>query len=139
MTRKIEGTVLEIERAVAVGPTQIRFRSDDIVEFDYGLAEVDEQHAREVIAAATAAMAPPRPTLTLVQLARVRSVSRQARTFFASSPENMAIASRVAMVGASPIARVIGNFFLGLNKPPVPVRLFATEEEAIAWLKGRAS
>ena len=133
-----EMTATDIEKQVSVGPTHIRFRSDGIVEYDYGLSEVDEQHARAVIAAATAAMAQPRPSLSLVQLARVRSVTRQARTFFASSPENLAIASRVALVGASPIARVIGNFFLGLNKPPVPVRLFATEAEAIAWLKGKA-
>lgn len=122
-------------RDVEVGPTVIRFHPDGIVEYLYGHAEVTEEVAREVIARATEAMSPVRPALSLVQLARVRSVTRGARTFFASSPENMAVASKVAMVGASPIARVIGNFFLGLNRPPVPVRLFATDAEAIAWLK----
>jgi hypothetical protein len=122
-------------RDVAVGPTVIRFHPDGIVEYLYGHLEVNEEIAREVIARATEAMDPPRPCRSLVQLARVRSVTRGARTFFASSPENMAVASKVAMVGASPIARVIGNFFLGLNRPPVPVRLFATDAEAIAWLK----
>jgi hypothetical protein len=122
-------------RDVPVGPTVIRFHPDGIVEYLYGHREVTEEVAREVIARATEAMSPPRPSLSLVQLAEVRSVTRGARTFFASSPENMAVASKVAMVGASPIARVIGNFFLGLNRPPVPVRLFATDAEAIAWLK----
>ena len=35
----------------------------------------------------------------------------------------------------SPLTRAIGNFFLGLNKPLMPTRLFTSEEEALAWLK----
>jgi hypothetical protein len=30
---------------------------------------------------------------------------------------------------------VLGNFYLGLNKPLVPTRLFTSEEEAQAWLR----
>ena len=30
--------------------------------------------------------------------------------------------------------RIIGNFFMGLNKPSVPAKLFNNENEAIAWL-----
>jgi hypothetical protein len=129
-------TAPSIEREIEVRATRVRFHSDGIVEYIYGPFEVDEELARAVIGAATAAMSEPKPMLTLVQLAQVKNVTRGARTFFASSRENLAIAKKVAMVGASPMARVIGNFFLGLNKPPVPVRLFATETEAIAWLKG---
>lgn len=120
---------------ISVQGTAVRFHSDGIIEYDYAAVDVDEAHARAVIAATTAAMSPIRQAPTLVQLGRVKSVSRGARTFFSSSKENLAIASRVAMVGVNPVARVIGNFFLGLNRPPIPVRLFAGEEEAISWLQ----
>ena len=35
----------------------------------------------------------------------------------------------------SPLARAIGNFFRGLNKPLFPTRLFTSEPEAMAWLR----
>lgn len=41
-----------------------------------------------------------------------------------------------ALVGASPIARIIGNMAIGFNKKgPTPTRMFASEEEALKWLK----
>jgi len=30
---------------------------------------------------------------------------------------------------------VIGNFFIGINKPPLPTRLFDDEPAAVAWLQ----
>ena len=35
---------------------------------------------------------------------------------------------------SSPISRIIGNFFLGANKPIRPTRLFTKKTEAIKWL-----
>lgn len=120
---------------ISVHGTVVRFHPNGVIEYDYAAIDVDEAHARAVIAATTAAMGEARQAPTLVQLGKVKSVSRGARTFFSSSQENLAIASRVAMVGVNPVARVIGNFFLGLNRPPIPVRLFAGEEEALIWLQ----
>lgn len=39
-----------------------------------------------------------------------------------------------ALTGSS-ISRIIGNFYLGLNKPTVPAKLFENEANAIPWLK----
>lgn len=33
------------------------------------------------------------------------------------------------------LTRAIDNFFMGLNKPLFPTRLFTSEEEALTWLK----
>jgi hypothetical protein len=33
------------------------------------------------------------------------------------------------------VARAIGNFFMGLNKPLIPTRLFTSEAEALGWLR----
>jgi hypothetical protein len=42
----------------------------------------------------------------------------------------------VALLVGSPMSRAIGNFFIGLNKPLIPTRLFVSEPEALAWLRG---
>ena len=40
----------------------------------------------------------------------------------------------VALVIDSPLSRVLGNFFLGFNRPETPARLFTSVDEARAWL-----
>ncbi len=35
----------------------------------------------------------------------------------------------------SAVSRVLGNFYLGINKPSVPTKLFDNEIDAVKWLK----
>ena len=51
-----------------------------------------------------------------------------------STPSRRARVAIALLVG-SPLSRVIGNFFVGLNRSTFPLRLFTSEEEAIAWLR----
>lgn len=71
----------------------------------------------------------------LVDTSKVKSVSRAAREFV-SSPEAEAYIAAQAIVVGSPVSRLIGNFFLGLNRTSFPTKLFTSESEAVAWLKG---
>jgi hypothetical protein len=41
----------------------------------------------------------------------------------------------LALTVGSPVARVIGSFFMGLNKPRFPSRMFTSEAEASEWPK----
>lgn len=66
----------------------------------------------------------------LVDMAGTRSVTRQARAVF-SIP---CAASRIALLGASPVDRVLANFFLSVHIPPCPTRFFTSRPEAMAWL-----
>lgn len=66
----------------------------------------------------------------LVDMATTASVSRGARAVFAKP----CAASRIALLGSSPVDRVIANFFLGVHTPPCPTRFFTSREEALAWL-----
>ena len=70
----------------------------------------------------------------LVNLAGVRSMSREAREYLggAEAAENVSV---VAIVISSFMARMIGNFFIGLNKTLYPTRLFNSQQDALAWLK----
>lgn len=65
----------------------------------------------------------------------VKSITREAR-LFTSSAEAVQVGRAVALLIGSPVSKVIGNFFLGINKTPYPTRLFTSEVEAVKWLKG---
>jgi len=70
----------------------------------------------------------------LVDTRNMKSITRDARSHFSTNGRDTKI-NCMALIVKSPISRVIGNFFIGLNKPQVPARLFDAEHEAINWLK----
>ena len=74
----------------------------------------------------------------LVDITEIKSMDREARVFFAG-PETAQVESAAALVVRSPLTRAIGNFFMGLNKPLFPTRLFTSEAEALSWLKSTPS
>ncbi|TQJ33624.1 hypothetical protein FBY36_0841 [Arthrobacter sp. SLBN-122] len=66
----------------------------------------------------------------LVDMATTSAVSRGARAVFARTCQ----ASQVALLGASPVDKVVANFVLAMNKTPRPKRFFTSRAEAMAWL-----
>ena len=73
--------------------------------------------------------------LSIVDISNVKSVEQKARRYYSGVEAGRAYKA-VALVVNSPISKMLGNFFLGLNKPPMPTKLFNSKEEGIAWLKG---
>ena len=45
------------------------------------------------------------------------------------------VVTAVALVVGNPLSRMMGNFFINVNKPKAPTRLFDDEDAALAWLK----
>jgi hypothetical protein len=70
----------------------------------------------------------------LVDARNVLSMTHEARKHLAVKGRETNITGFAIMV-KSPLSRVIGNFFMGLNKPEVPASLFDKEQEAVKWLK----
>jgi hypothetical protein len=70
----------------------------------------------------------------LVDLREAKSQTAEARAYLAG-PEGLAVSQAVGLLIGSPVSRVLGNFYLGLNKPSIPTRLFTSDEEALAWLR----
>ena len=70
----------------------------------------------------------------LLDARNIRSISREGREF-GTSDEVKNMTTALAILVDSAISSVIGNFYLGLNKPPYPTKLFTSEEKAIHWLK----
>jgi hypothetical protein len=74
------------------------------------------------------------PTALLADIRTLRGVSLGVRTHMSSERAGHYLA-RVALVADSPLTRTIGNFFMRLNRPPFPVRIFDGEDEAFRWLQ----
>ncbi|MCW3101952.1 MAG: hypothetical protein JWO09_392 [Bacteroidetes bacterium] len=62
------------------------------------------------------------------------SVSREARTYAASKEHQGSIAT--AMIITSTANKLIGNFYINVNKPEIPTKIFSSEEKALEWLGG---
>lgn len=69
----------------------------------------------------------------LGDIRKVKSSERESRVLVAKQerPTNLGTAIPVG----SSVSRVMGNFFMGLNKPPFPVRLVTSEEKAFEWFE----
>ncbi len=70
----------------------------------------------------------------LVNLKGIKTISKDARDHFSMQGRTPGVTA-IAMLIKSPVSKIIGNFFLGLNRSAVPSRLFTSEEKAIEWLK----
>lgn len=97
-------------------------------------AEQTLEDAKEQVAAVQkVAQGKKRPVL--VDARDGRFMDRAARVYYASD-EAARFRSASALLVGSAVTRVMASFFLGLNKPNYPVRLFNSENEALDWLRG---
>jgi hypothetical protein len=96
-------------------------------------AEVELDDALEITEAGTELIeGKKRPFLTDIR--EIGSISREARNHFSGTEAAENCLATAVLVG-SPLSHVIGSFFLGLNKPPFPVKLFSSEDGARKWLR----
>ena len=70
----------------------------------------------------------------LIDSRGIRSMTREAREHFSLNGRESKT-SAFGIIIKSPLSRVLGNFFMGVNKPTVPTRLFDNEDDAVKWLK----
>lgn len=73
-----------------------------------------------------------RPAPLFVDVRQAGPQDRAGRLEFIRRHE---VVSAVAIVVGSPLSRMMGNFFINVNKPKAPTRLFDDEAAALAWLK----
>jgi hypothetical protein len=81
-------------------------------------------------------MAGASPCAMLVEMADMKSATREARDIYARTDNRVTNVLGVALVVRTPLARMIGNFFIGFNRPRRPVRLFTDTRDAELWLQG---
>lgn len=71
---------------------------------------------------------------TIANIITIKKITKEARDFLASK-EGCAGITVFAILINSPIGSMIGNFWMRINKPLVPTRIFTKEEDAKKWLK----
>lgn len=69
----------------------------------------------------------------LIDSRGIKSMTREARNQFSTKGRETNTKAFAILID-SPLSKVIGNFFMGINKPAVPTRLFDNEAEAEKWL-----
>jgi nitrogen-specific signal transduction histidine kinase len=70
----------------------------------------------------------------LIDLGECKKISREARKHMENVSENPAVRKIVFLV-KNPVTRVLGSFFIGIQNPKVPTKMFGKKEDAIKWLK----
>jgi len=70
----------------------------------------------------------------IIDTRKIKSITKEARDFFSMRGRESRVYGFAILVD-SPLSKIIGNFFMGLNKPRVPVKLFMKEEKAVYWCK----
>ena len=68
----------------------------------------------------------------LVDMTGVKATTREARKYMATVGSTLVKAG--ALVTGSVVSRTIGNIFLKIDRPPVPISLFTDERKARKWL-----
>jgi len=112
-----------------------RMRADGIIEMRHSrTTQTLETIKRQMEHAAELVRHTGRAPMMIV-MGEVRGQTREAREFLISNPSIPRIVSRVALVASSPVARVLTTIFSKLVASQVPLRVFASEESALAWLR----
>ncbi|WP_276368957.1 hypothetical protein [Chryseolinea sp. H1M3-3] len=62
----------------------------------------------------------------------MKKADKEARDFLAK--EGSSYTKGVAIIVDSPMTKIIGNFYLGLNKPTTPTKMFTDKREALEYL-----
>jgi len=103
-----------------------------LVEFDAGAVVTIEDAKRSTAATIEVTGGQPRPAL--IDFGNLKGLSKECRRYYATDPDHVATYTAVAIVVGNALSRVIANFFLGINRPLKPTRLFDDRNAAIEWL-----
>ena len=106
-----------------------------IVSRNTGNSVIELSEAQELTCAFEKFCAGHGPRPLMVDLATPKGQSRETREYFSNNPRHLATYSAAALLISNPISRVLANFYLGLNRPQRPTRLFTDYHQAMQWLK----
>lgn len=66
----------------------------------------------------------------LIDISNTQAVTRKAKSVFSVK----CAASRIALLGSSPVSRGIANFAMARRTLPCPTRFFTSRNDALSWL-----
>jgi hypothetical protein len=140
VTRRTDDSVTaahpaRIPSAAPVATPLVTLHADGIVQIDYSPCD---RITLEVVRLGNARHRELRSECkspVLLTAGKVGNVEYRAQRF-ASSPEVRDVTAAIAIVTQSFLERHLAKMFLMYHRPPYPARVFSTEFEARAWLRG---
>lgn len=123
----------EIARVVTTRTSSNWIEDGILFSSNNGAFEIDLEEARKITQAFRQLSDQPLPLV--VDLGSPKGQTKQARDYFATNPDHISTYSAVALLVSNPIARILANFYLGLNKPDRPTRLFTSVDAAKEWAR----
>ena len=69
----------------------------------------------------------------VVDISNIKKVSKESRDMYSSEEMGDTI-SAAALIVSNPVSRILGNFYMGISKTRMPVRMFASSSDAKDWL-----
>ena len=109
-------------------------RPDNIVQIECKANTVMTLEEGKLSTRKIAELIQSNPLPLLCDLTNVVKMTHDCRNHFAGA-EHAEVFSKCALIIKSPISRIIGNIFLGANKPLRPTRLFNDLDKGLDWLR----
>jgi hypothetical protein len=76
---------------------------------------------------------------TVIDISGIKSISTEARKFLQETSSKWNKTLAVALVTTSFTSKMIGTFFLTVNRPTYPIKIFSDTREAYAWARNEYS
>ncbi len=106
------------------GIYQATFKPLDTLDLDIAIATVQDRLAFFRMVAYPC----------LFDITLVKQTTKEARDYMATEGNQLVLAS--AMIVSSPMLKMMANFYIMVNKPKNPTRLFTDKESGLDWLRG---
>jgi hypothetical protein len=108
------------------------FIADGILFLDVKETDIFDIYMAKVCVKSLEEFTENKPYPCLMSVLKIKGISKEAREYFANEGDAHILAN--AMLIKSPIMRMISNFYIKVNKPRKPTRMFTDEEQALEWL-----
>lgn len=112
-------------------PIRVRMTGGDILKVTLPANQMIQEQQARAAGAAARSLAHGRRLPVLMIITGVLGVSIEARQVYA----NLIPPSRFALVGESPVDRVIAHYLLRWTHESTPARFFTSKVEAVGWLR----
>jgi hypothetical protein len=122
-------TPVSVIRVDERGFVDWRYKAGAVVTLEEGRREVEliSEMMRELTL---------EKSILLIDIRGIKKIDRGARQLFASKEISDGYSVQaLALVMGSPLSTFIGNFWLSINRPMHPTRLFTASEGARDWLQ----
>jgi hypothetical protein len=108
------------------------FIADGILFLDVKETDIFDIHMAKVCVKSLEEFTKNKPYPCLMSVLKIKGISKEARDYFANEGDSHILAN--AMLIKSPIMKMISNFYIMVNKPRKPTKMFTDKEQALEWL-----